>query len=134
MGRRQAIYYGEMLQYLQIPINYPVSASPLCRAIETAQLAFGRGNVQSNPFWFEVFRLSGNLPIGDTQRILNNLKSVLETIPEEGKNKVIVVHSFPEGVGLGQLTDMETAIIKPKGAGNGYEVVSKLSLTDWSTL
>lgn len=134
MGRRQAIYYGEILQYLQIPINYPVSASPFCRTIETAQLAFGSGNLQVNPFWVEVVRLSGNLPTRDSQTILINLRSVLETIPEEGKNKVIVAHSFPEGVGLGQLTDMETVIIKPKGAGNGYEVVSKLSLADWSTL
>ena len=62
MGRRQAIYYGEILRYLQIPIQYPVSASPFCRTIETAQLAFGSGNVQVNPFWFEVYRLSGNLP------------------------------------------------------------------------
>ncbi|MFJ7827896.1 histidine phosphatase family protein [Psychrobacillus sp. NPDC096623] len=134
MGRRQAIYYGEILQYLQIPIKSPVSVSPFCRAIETAQLAFGSGNVHVNPFWFEVYRLSGNLPISDSQRILNNLSSVLETIPEEGKNNVIVAHSFPEGVGLGQLADMETAIIKPKGTGNGYEVVSKLSLADWSKL
>src|SRR5690606_15078060 len=97
LGRRQAIYYGEILQYLQIPLNYPVSASPLCRAIETAQLAFGSGNVQVNPFWFDVYRLSGNLPNSDSQRILNNLSSVLETIPEEGKNNVIIAHSFPEG-------------------------------------
>lgn len=134
MGRRQAIYYGEMLQYLQIPIKYPVSTSPFCRATETAQLAFGSGNVQVNPFWFEVYRLSGNLPSRDRQSILNNLPSVLETIPEEGKNKVIIAHSFPEGVGLGQLSDMETVIIKPRGRGLGYEVVRQLSLADWSSL
>ncbi|WP_277587039.1 histidine phosphatase family protein [Psychrobacillus antarcticus] len=134
MGRRQAIYYGEMLQYLQIPIESPVSASPFCRAIETAQLAFGSGNVRVNPFWFEVYRLSDNLPNRDRQSILNNLTSILETIPEEGKNKVIIAHSFPAGVGLGQLSDMEAVIIKPRGAGNGYEVVSQLSLADLSTL
>ena len=133
-GRRQAIYYGEILQYLQIPVKYAVSASPFCRTIETAQLAFGSGKVQVNPFWVEVYRLSSNLPIIVRQRILNKLKSVLETIPEKGKNKVIVAHSFPEGVGLGQLSDMETVIIKPRGEGNGYEVVSQLSLADLSTL
>ena len=133
-GRRQAIYYGEMLHYLQIPIKYPVSASPFCRAIETAQLAFGSGNVQVNPFWVEIYRLNGNLPIIDRQRILNNLQSVLETIPEQGKNKVIIAHSFPEGGGLGQLPDMETVIIKPRGEGNGNEVVSQLSLVVLSTL
>lgn len=134
MGRRQAIYYGEMLQYLQIPIKYPVSASPFCRAIETAQLAFGSGNVQVDPFWFEVYRLSENLPIKDRQRTINNLTSVLEEIPEEGKNKVIIAHSFPEGIGLGQLSDMETVIIKPRGKGNGYEVISQLPLSDLSSL
>ncbi|MEH7390862.1 histidine phosphatase family protein [Bacillus sp. JJ1474] len=133
-GRRQVIYYGEILRYLQIPIKYPVSASPFCRTIETAQLAFGSGNVQVNPFWFEIYRLGGNLPSSNRQRILNNFKTVLETVPEEGRNKVIVAHSFPEGVGLGLIPNMGTVIIKPKGEGNGYEVVGQLSLEDLSKL
>lgn len=133
-GRLQAIYYGEILRYLQIPIQSPVSASPFCRTIETAQLAFGSCQIQVNPFWFEIYRLSGNLPSSDRQRILNNFKSVLETIPVKGRNKVIVAHSFPEGVGLGQMPYMGTVIIKPKGEGNGFEVVRQLSLTDWSKL
>ena len=129
--RKQAIYYGEILRYLQIPIQFLVSASPFCRTIETAQLAFGCGNVQVNPFWFEIYRLSGNLPSSDRQRILNDFTSVLETIPVEGKNKVIVAHSFPEGVGLGDIPYMGTVIIKPKGPGNGYEVVHEIPLEDW---
>lgn len=133
-GHRQAIYYGEILRYLRIPIKYPIAASPFCRTIKTAQLAFGSGNVQVEPFWVEVYRLSGNLPSGDRIRILNNLQSVLETIPEEGRNQVIVAHSFPEGIGLGQIPDMGTVILKPKGQGNGYEMVSKLSLEDLSKL
>ena len=134
MGRSQANYYGKILRYLQIPIQSPVSASPFCRTIETAQLAFGSGNVQVNPFWFEIYKLSGNLPSTDRQRILNDFKTVLETIPVEGKNKVIVAHSFPKGVGLGEIPNMGTVIIKPKGEGNGYEVVRQLSLADWSKL
>lgn len=129
-GRRQAIYYGEMLRYLQIPIQSLVSASPFCRTIETAQLAFGNGNVQVTPFWFEIYRLSGDLASGEKQIILNNFTSVLEAIPVEGKNKVIVAHSFPEGVGLGEIPFMGTVIIKPEGAGNGYEIVGRLSLED----
>ncbi|RUL54044.1 histidine phosphatase family protein [Lysinibacillus antri] len=134
MGRRQAIYYGEVFRYLQIPFQYPVSASPFCRTIETAQLAFGSGNVQVNPFWAEINRLSGNLPNNDRKRILSNLKSILEIIPEKCKNKVVVAHNFPEGVGLDQIPYMGTVIIKPKGKGNGYEIVSKLSLAHLSTL
>ena len=133
-GRRQAVYYGEILRYLQIPIQSFVSVSPFCRTIETAQLAFGSGNVQVNPFWYEIYRLSGNLPSSDKQIILNHFNTVLETIPEEGKNEVIVAHSFPEGIGLGDIPYMGTVIIKPKGTGNGYEVVHQLSLADWSKL
>lgn len=133
-GRRQAIYYGEILRYLQIPIQSLISASPFCRTIETAQLAFGFCSVQVNPFWFEIYRLSGNLPSSDIQSILTNFKSVLETIPVEGKNKIIVAHSFPEGVGLGEIPYMGTVIIKPKGERNGFEVVDQLSLEDWSNL
>ncbi|AXI10973.1 histidine phosphatase family protein [Oceanobacillus sp. 143] len=132
-GRRQATYYGEIIRYLQIPIEYPVSVSPFCRTIETAQLAFGNGNVQVNPFWAEIDRLSGEVPSNDKQGILNHLKSVLEKIPGEGRNKVIVAHGFPEGVGLGQIPYMGTVIVKPKGEGNGYDIVGRLSLADWST-
>lgn len=110
-GRRQATYYGEILRYLQIPIQSFVSASPFCRTIETAQLAFGSGNIQDNPFWFEIYKLSGNVPSSDRQGTLNDFKTVLETIPVEGKNKVIVAHSFPEGVGLGEITNMGTGMV-----------------------
>ena len=58
-GRWQAIYYGEILRYLQIPIQFLVSASPFCRTIETAQLAFGSGNVQVNPFRSERIKKGG---------------------------------------------------------------------------
>ncbi|TDL65054.1 histidine phosphatase family protein [Rhodococcus qingshengii] len=133
-GRRQAIYYGDILRYLRILIKYPVASSPFCRTIETAQLAFGSGNVQVDPFWVDVYRLNGNLPSGDRQRILNGLQSVLESKPEEGRNNIIIAHSFPEGIGLGQIPYMGTVIVKPNGIGNGYEVFGQLSLSDLSKL
>ncbi|WP_341457173.1 hypothetical protein [Oceanobacillus zhaokaii] len=77
--------------------------------------------------------MSGEVPSNDKQGILNHLKSVLEKIPGEGRNKVIVAHGFPEGVGLGQIPYMGTVIVKPKGEGNGYDIVGRLSLADWST-
>ena len=77
--------------------------------------------------------MSENVTSNDRQIILNNFKSVLEATPVvEGKNKVIIAHGFPEGVGLGEIPYMGTVIIKPKGEGNGYEVVHRLSLEDWS--
>ncbi|APM39844.1 histidine phosphatase family protein [Clostridium kluyveri] len=130
MGRRQAIYYGQILRNLRIPINYPVLTSPFCRTIETAQLAFGRSNVQIDPFWFEVYKLSGSISAAEQRRILGSFQSRLEVIPPQGSNKVIIAHSFPEGIGLGQIPNMGTVIVRPRGQGNGYEIISKLSLSD----
>ncbi|MEL7657445.1 MAG: histidine phosphatase family protein [Bacillota bacterium] len=130
LGRRQAIYYGQMIHNLNIPINYPVLASPLCRSVETAQLAFGQTNVQIDNFWFNVYRLSENLPDAEQQKILNTLQSRLEVIPLSGYNKVIIAHGFLKGIGLGEIPNMGTVVIRPRGQGNGYEIVRELSLID----
>lgn len=53
LGRRQEIYYGEIIRTLQIPVGYPVIASPFCRAVESSQLAFDWANVQIDPFGVE---------------------------------------------------------------------------------
>lgn len=129
-GKRQAIIYGETLRNLRIPVKYPVQASPFCRNIETAILAFGKENVKINPFLIEIYKLSYNLDDEEKQRILNTLRTVLETKPPLGSNKVIIGHSFPKGVGLGKISDMGTVIIRPLGQGNGYEVVAKIPLSE----
>lgn len=134
IGRRQAIYYGQILRSSRIPISYPILASPFCRTIETAQLAFGWANVQIDPFWFQIYKLSGNLSNAEQKRILDSLQAILEINPPQGSNRIIIAHSFPKGVGLGQIPNMGTVIVKPKGQGNGYEIISKLSLIDLADL
>lgn len=68
LGRIQAIYYGEILRNLRIPINFPILTSPFCRTIETAQLAFGSANIQIDPFWVEIYKLSGNLSSAEQKK------------------------------------------------------------------
>lgn len=128
LGRRQAIYYGQVLRSLQIPISYPVLASPFCRTIETAQLAFGRENVIVDSFWLEISNLSKNLSASEQNRILNALQLELEIQPPPETNKVIIDHSFPQGIGLGEIPNMGTVIVKPLGPGKGYEIVDKIPL------
>ncbi|MGE7839524.1 histidine phosphatase family protein [Lysinibacillus sp. NPDC093712] len=133
-GRREAVYYGQMLRYWQIPINSPIIASPLCRTIETAQLAFPTMYIQIDPFWFEINKLGGDISAREQQQILKNVQSQLEKTPPFGTNQVIIAHSFPNGIGLGKIPNMGTVIVKPKGEGNGYEIVKQLPLTDLATL
>lgn len=116
------------------PVKYPVQASPFCRNIETAILAFGQKNIQTDPFLVEIYKLSYNLSENEKQRTLSSLRSVLESKPPLGSNKVIIGHSFPKGVGLGKIPDMGTVVIKPLGHGNGYEVMAKIPLSKLTSL
>lgn len=129
-GRREAVYYGQLLRYWQIPISTPIMASPFCRTIETAHYAFPYAPIQIDPFWLEIYNLSGPISEAEQTSIITNLQSMLEMKPPKGTNNVIIAHSFPNGIGLGEIANMGTVIIKPRGQGNGYEVVRKLTLTD----
>lgn len=129
-GKRQAMAYGEALRSLYIPIHYPVLASPFCRTRETAELAFGKENVQVDPFWLETYYLSSKSSATEQQRILNNLKSALEIPPPAGSNKVIIAHSFPTGLGFGPIPYMGTVIVKPRGVGLGFEIIGYVPLNE----
>ena len=133
-GRSEAVYYGQLLRYWQIPVSTPVIASPFCRTIETAQLAFPYANLLVDPFFVGIYKLSEPISNAEQSTIIANLQSVLEMKPPPGTNKVIIAHSFPEGIGLGEIANMGTVMIKPRGQGNGYEVVRKLTLQDVANL
>jgi hypothetical protein len=79
-------------------------------------------------FWLEINNLSKNISVSEQERILNALKLELEIKPPQGTNKVIIDHSFPQGIGLGEISNMGTVIVKPLGPGKGYEIIDKIPL------
>lgn len=133
-GRQEAVYYGQMLRYWQIPISSPIITSPFCRTIETAQLAFPTMYLQIDPFWFTITKLAETFSTTEQQQILKDAQQHLEVKPPLGTNQVIIAHSFPKGTPIGEISSMGTVIIKPKGVGNGYEIVKQLTLADLATL
>ncbi|GGF18293.1 hypothetical protein GCM10010954_16300 [Halobacillus andaensis] len=133
-GRQQAVMYGETLRRLGIPIDEPILASPFCRTKETAGLAFGEPNVEVDPFWINIYNLSSDLPLEEEGRILTELTTILESPPPEGTNTLIIAHGFPGGVGLGEMSNMGTVVVKPMGRGNGYDMLTYLSLDEWERL
>lgn len=133
-GKRQALLFGEVLRNLQIPVQTPVLASPFCRTRESAELAFGEENVQLDPFWIRIYNLSGDVTTSEQKSTLAALTSVLEKVPSSGTNKVIIAHSFPNGVGLGEIPYLGTVVVKPRGQGNGYDIVDKISLAELLSL
>ena len=125
-GREQARAIGSAVRKLDLPID-KVIASPLCRTMETARLAFG----QAEP----VPAVRGApVPPADPNRY-TALKQLLATPYPRGANLVIASHGNPFfGVaGPPYLAEGEAAVIR--GLGNDrFDVVARVRVSDWQTL
>ena len=130
-ARREAVKLGMTLRGLQIPIDTPVLASPFCRAKDTAALAFGESNVRTDPVGLDIYRLNGHLSANEQHAALNAVTAALETKPSAGSNTVIVAHSFPARVALGEIPPLGTVVLKPGGRGNGYEILYRIGPDEW---
>ncbi|MBD3918880.1 histidine phosphatase family protein [Paenibacillus sp. PR3] len=130
-GRQSAVRLGAAVRDLRIPIRLPILASPFCRTQETAQLAFGRDSVRTDMLGYRIYRLSSSVTPAEMQATLTALTAALEQIPPAGLNTVLVAHSFPKGLGLGEIPPLGTVVAKPGGAGKGYQIVGRISLEEW---
>ena len=122
-GREQAARLGEAIRQLGVPVG-AVLASPFCRTLDTARLAFG---------WAEVaddLRGGGPLAERDRPRIVAALRGRLAAAPRAGTNTVLVAHGnnmrWLEGFQLG---DAEAAVFRPEG--EGYRFVARVRLERW---
>ncbi|WP_063858213.1 histidine phosphatase family protein [Paenibacillus sp. A3] len=129
-GKEQARRYGEAIRKLNIPVHLPVEASPLCRTTQTAQIAFGERNVAINDFWLKIYELSGDADPQQIQETIRAFTTAVEPKPPEGTNRVIIGHAFPSGIGLGDIPNLGTVVLKPLGLGMGYKVVGSMSLEE----
>src|SRR5262249_60529728 len=122
-GRDHARAIGEAIRTLNIPIG-PVLASPLCRTVETAMLAFGAAERAM------AVREAGSAPPGNPERF-NALRSLLSTAPPPGTNTVIVGHGYPfySLVGGQVLDEGEAAVVRP--GGSTFQVVARVFPKEW---
>ncbi|MEK4660626.1 histidine phosphatase family protein [Priestia sp. FSL H7-0729] len=130
IGKEQAKKYGEALRKLNIPVTLPVESGPLCRTVQTAEAAFGTQNVTIKEFWLRIYELSKNIGAEDSKQIVKDFTNEVEHVPPNNSNRVIIAHSFPSGIGLGDIPNMGTVVIKPLGNNRGYEVIGRLNLED----
>jgi phosphohistidine phosphatase SixA len=119
-GRNDSRTLGIAVRALRIPVGRVLS-SPLCRSLETAQLAFGRAEVAPET----RYRTEG------AERYAG-LRALLVSRP--GKtNTVIVGHGTP----FYRLTEMrigegETAVVRP--LGDRFEVIARIKADGWAAL
>jgi phosphohistidine phosphatase SixA len=125
-GREHARALGDAIHALGIPIG-PVLASPLCRTVETAMLAFGAA--RKSP----AVREGGPLPPGRPGRF-PALRALLSTPVAPGTNTVVVGHAYPYYtlVGGQYLSEGEADVLRPRGAD--FEVVARVGLAQWRAL
>ena len=120
-GRDEARAIGEHVKRLKIPIG-DVLASPFCRTMETARLAFGKatatGDVRGGPASDEAGRYAA-------------LRKLLSTKIAKGRNVVISSHGNPFHAVAGPpyLAEGEVAVVMPEG--ESFSVVARIRLTDW---
>lgn len=125
-GRDEARAIGAHLKRLRIPIG-AVLASPYCRTMETAGLAFGKAEATN-----EV--RGGPLAADDPQRYAP-LRKLLGSRPAKSTNTAISSHGNPfrAVAGAPYLEEGELAVLKPLGDGR-FAVIARIKKGDWETL
>ncbi|MET0680200.1 MAG: histidine phosphatase family protein [Burkholderiales bacterium] len=121
-GRDDARAIGAAIRALGIPIG-KVRASPFCRTVETAELAFGRAEKTSE--------VRGGPARPDDPARYAPLRNLLSQRPARGTNDVIVSHGNPFHAVAGPpyLAEGEAAVVEP--AGDGFRVVARIRVEDW---
>jgi hypothetical protein len=125
-GRQEARDIGAHLKRLAIPIG-EVLASPYCRTMETARLAFGKAQATND--------VRGGPVRSDDPKRYEPLKKLLSSQVKKGQNRVISSHGnpFQAVAGSPYLAEGEIAVVRPEG-GMRFRVVARIRPQDWSGL
>lgn len=119
-GRTEARELGAQVKRLAIPIG-TVYASPFCRTMETARLAFGEPKATNE--------VRGGPSRPDDPARYDPLRKLLATPPPSGRNNVISSHGNPFYAVFGPpyLAEGEMAVVDPATV----KIVGRIRLEDW---
>ena len=122
-GRAEAREIGSHVKRLGIPVG-EVLASPFCRTMETARLAFGRAQAMKE--------VRGGPAQPEDARRYDELRKLLATRVAKGENRVISSHGNPFHAVAGSpyLAEGEIAVVRPDGAMR-FSVIARIRPQDW---
>jgi hypothetical protein len=125
-GRDEARAVAAHLKRLAIPIG-EVLASPFCRTMETARLAFGKATA--------MHEVRGGPVRSDDPKRYDALRKLLSDPVPKGENRAISSHGNPAYAVFGPpyLAEGEVAVVRPDAPGE-FSVVGKIRLADWAAL
>jgi hypothetical protein len=124
-GREEARQIGAAFRELKIPVSQ-ILASPRCRTMETATLAFGRVERANEA-------RGGPASLDSADRYVG-LRRLLSTPVKLGANLVISSHGNPfyATAGAPYLAEGEAAVIRP--LGKDFEIVARVRHDAWRAL
>lgn len=124
-GRDEARRMGAHMKRAGFPTS-EILASPRCRTVEVAQLAFGQYQLAE-----EVRGGATTLP--PVERYAPMVKW-LQQGPGAGRNRIIVSHGNPfyATAGAPYLAEGESAVVKP--LGKDFEVIARMRWDGWGAL
>jgi len=125
-GRDEARAIGAAIRELRIPVDR-VLASPFCRTVETAMLAFGKAG--------KTLDLRGWPTSNTDPDRYAPLRRHLAAPPTAGTNTVLVGHGNPFRAVAGppHLTEGEAAVIRPLD-GEKFEIAARIPVQGWTDL
>lgn len=131
-GRQLAVQVGQFIRKAQIPVSQ-VLHSPLCRARDTAQLAFPQreGGLQQ----VDSLLYTANLTQAEKQPVLKETRRLLSEPVARGSNRVIVAHAPNMADLMGYFVRLEgtVVIIQPQGQGR-FAYVASIPPKLWPSL
>src|SRR5207247_632950 len=122
-GRKQPRSVGEHIKRLKSPVGR-VLASPYCRTMETARLAFGKAQPMQEA--------RGGPARTDDPKRYDGLRKLLASQPSPGTNTVISSHGNPFHAVAGPpyLAEGEIAVVRSPG-DSAFAVVGRLGRQAW---
>ena len=123
VGRADARALGEAVRALDVPVG-EVLASPFCRTVETAELAFGRVTTEEGLL----------TPTPETRgRTTRGLRQLLSTEPDDGENTVLVGHlTNLQLLSTASPDEGGTVVFRPDG--EGFSLVGQVPPQGWQEL
>jgi phosphohistidine phosphatase SixA len=128
-GRQDAREIGAAFEELEIPVGRVV-ASPFCRTVETAELAFGETETDE-----ALLALASTGQDESTQeRAMKRGRSLIAAKPSDGTNVVLVGHISNVGPITGASPkEGGTVIFRPYGDGD-FQLVAEVPPQGWQRL
>lgn len=129
-GRELSRRIGAAFQTLRIPVG-PVLASPYCRCVDTAALAFGRVEVAA------YLETNGDADDAGERQRLARLAAVLAEPQPAGRNLILVAHgnnlqglNMLHGYDLPGVAEAEAVVLRPR-PGARAELLAAIKGEDW---